>query len=166
VLGQALSEPAAPGVDLHEERLGLLAALQLDEVVATAQRAQLADTAVRAARRQLPAILDWDAVALRLRAVDALPVRRHVVVGAAADEPFEFRTVDSGETANATLTDTHVHALHHGPVEGKAALLGGRLSGDARTQRHHAAADVESNRPERDGSLVGISDDGASNRHA
>src|SRR5579875_3413680 len=43
---EPVPEAAAPGMDLHEERLGLQAALQLDEVVPPAEAPDLLDTAL------------------------------------------------------------------------------------------------------------------------
>src|SRR5579875_1172175 len=58
---EPVPEAAAPGMDLHEERLGLQAALQLDEVVPPAEAPDLLDTALGfspSAPRNFPVVVD------------------------------------------------------------------------------------------------------------
>jgi hypothetical protein len=88
-----VAEAARSGVHLHEQRPGLLAALQLDEVVAAAERAELIEPALRpprAAPRRIPGVVDGNALALGAAAIDARAIFVYVIFGAAVDELDEL----------------------------------------------------------------------------
>src|SRR5205823_14218907 len=60
---QAMAEAAATGVHLHIERVSAQVSLELDEVVAAAQRAELGDAALRTALSApgwLPRVVDGE----------------------------------------------------------------------------------------------------------
>ena len=129
---QAVAEAAAAGVDLDEERARLLGALQLDEVVAAAERAELIEPALGpalAAPGDLPVVVDRDAVALGAAAVEARAVLLDVVLGAAADELLELA---SSTLPSFTLLPPapRLDALHHLAVERELAVGRRALGGD------------------------------------
>ena len=82
-----MTKAAAAGVDLDKQGAGLLGALQLDEVIAAAQRANLTHAALgppRSAGGNFPRVVDRNAVPLGLAAVKVSTVLVDVVLGAAA----------------------------------------------------------------------------------
>src|SRR5439155_7461106 len=90
---QPMAEAAATGVHLHIERVSTQVSLELDEVVAAAQCAELGDAALRTtlpAPWWLPRVVDGKTVTLRPRPVDTLPVLVRVVGGPAADDRLEL----------------------------------------------------------------------------
>ena len=114
----------------------------------------------------LPAILDRDAITFGARTIDAPSVALGVVLGAASHDAFELARADAAQARDARLALAHGQASHHLAVEGEPAARCRRVDGDVGAQGHHAAADVEANRPQRDRAAVGVGEDGAADGDA
>ena len=166
--GEAVPEAAAAGVDLHEERARLLRALQLDEVVAAAERAELVRPALGmalAAPRDVPRVVDRNAVALGAAAIERRPVRRHVVLRAAAHEVLQLLLGQLAEL-HALAAGAHADALHHLAVEVELAIGRRALRRHVAPRAHHAAADVEPDGPHRHRALFAPREDDAADGDA
>ena len=127
---------------------GLLAALELDEVVASAERAELIEPALGralAAPRDVPVVVDRDAMALGAAAIEARAVLVDVVLGAAAHELLELLLRERAEL-HALAARAEAHALGDLAVELELAIGRRELRGDIAPRAHHPAADVEADR--------------------
>ena len=163
-----MTKAAAAGVDLDKQGAGLLGALQLDEVIAAAQRANLTHAALgppRAAHGNFPRVVDRNAVPLGLAAVEVGTVLVDVVLGAAAHQLVKLALVEAAQLG-AEATFAHLDALHDRFVKGAALLGRGFLGGDLRAGAHHAAADVKADRTHRHCAPVRIGQDHAADGHA
>ena len=168
VVGQAVSEAAAARVDLDEERLGLFATLQLDEVVAAAERAELIEPALRPpgpAKGDLPIVVDGDALTLGAIAGDARAVLGGVVLGASPDDVLQLGAGEpTVEQRSAARTERD--AFEHFLVKGELPIGCRALPGDVALGADHAATNVEADRAHREGAAVAVGQDDAADRHA
>src|SRR6184192_3016445 len=115
-----MTEAPAAGMHLDIERVAFYVPLQLDEMVSTAQRAELRDAAfgpTLAAPGYLPCVVDREPIALGACSIDALTEMLRVVRGAAADDGFEFLLAQMLQTRTTDLPRTEGDPLGHRAVE-------------------------------------------------
>src|ERR1700686_2613845 len=115
-----MAESAAAGVQLDVQRVGAQVALEFDEVVAAAQRAELGNAALGAsltAPGWLPRVIDGEPVTLGARSVHPLAVALRIVGRAAADDRFELLLRQSLELRTADLAGSKRHAPRDLPIE-------------------------------------------------
>src|ERR1700732_2961085 len=121
-----MTEAAAAGVQLDVQRVGAQVALQFDEVIAAAQRAELGHAALGAsltAPGWLPRVIDGEPVALGARSVHPLAIALPVVGGAAADDRFELLLRQALEPRAAHLARSERDAPRHLPIDPQPILL-------------------------------------------
>src|SRR5437016_4759054 len=140
-----MTEAATAGVHLDIERVAFDVALQLDEMVATAQRAELRDAAfgpTLAAPGYLPGVVDREPIAFGARSIDALTEVLRVVCGTAADDGFEFLLAQMLQTRTADLPRTEGDPPGHRAVEAQPIIRRCGRDGHVAGGRHHAATNV------------------------
>src|SRR5439155_2363722 len=150
---QPMTEAPAARVHLDIERVAFDVALQLDEMVATAQRAELRNATfgpTLASPGHLPGVVDREAIALGACSIDALTEVLRVVGGAAADDGLEFLLAQMLETRTADLPGTERDPLGHRAVEAQPMLRRCGRDGHFARGRHHAATNVIADRPHSD----------------
>src|SRR4051794_17859083 len=95
-----MPEAAAARVHLHEERAGLLRALQFDEVIAATETAELIQAPFGQplpAPRYLPIVSNRNAMPLRTTTIKRRPIPLDVILRAAAHQAIELRLVERAE---------------------------------------------------------------------
>src|SRR5438067_13184852 len=140
-----MTEAPAARVHLDIERVAFDVALQLDEMIATAQRAELRDAAfgpALAAPGHLPGVVHRKPIAFGARSIDALTQVLRVVRRAAADDGLEFLLAQMLEARTADLARTKGDSLGHRAVEAQPMLRRCGCDGHLAGGRHHAATNV------------------------
>src|SRR5439155_9600578 len=139
---QPMTEAPAARVHLDIERVAFDVALQLDEMVATAQRAELRNATfgpTLASPGHLPGVVDREPISLGACSIDALTEVLRVVRGAAADDGLEFLLAQMLETRTADLPGTEGDPPGHRAVEAQPILRRCGRDGHFARGRHHAA---------------------------
>src|SRR6185295_6962189 len=116
---KSVTPTSRAGVRLNEQSSGLFTTLKLDEVVASAERAELREPALGLAsstKRRLPVIINRQAMTLGSRAIERRAILLDVVLGSTVNQIIEFASIDCAKL-DALATGAQIHALHHLAIE-------------------------------------------------
>src|ERR1044071_2951918 len=114
---------------LDEKRARLFTSLKLDKMIARPERAELLHASFRLAlstKRGLPVVINRKAMALGTTAVKRSSVFFNVVFSAAANQVFEFASIQPAEL-DALAASAHVYLLHNGAVESELLIKRSRV---------------------------------------
>ena len=156
-------------MQLDVEGVAPQVALQLDEVIAAAQRAELRHAAFRSPRtapRRLPGVVDGEAVPFSPRPVHALAIVLRIVSGAATDDRLELVLRQVFEACAADLAGSKCDSACDLPIEAQPILRRRRAYRHATRGAHHSAANVEADGTHGHGARLSIRQEHGADGHA
>src|SRR6185295_17724826 len=154
-------------VRLHKQRARLFTSLQLDEVIASSERAELRESTLglaSSAKRRLPVIINRQAMPLGSRAIERRAVLLDIVLGSTVNQIIELASIDGAEL-DALAAGAQIHSLHHLAIECELAIVRCGSRRNLTLSADHPASDVVAYGPHRDCARVVIGEDHTADGH-